>query len=100
MQGTTLEQPPAQPNGGGFNSSLSDDTITLASPLAPGQSVPIQFKLGIMRNGAFRFFPNGRSQRNLAIAADACDGHDFARMQGERHIPQPVAAGGSGADMA
>src|ERR1700749_570502 len=33
VQGTTLEQPPSQPNGGGFNSSLSAGTVPLAAPL-------------------------------------------------------------------
>ncbi|MCA1615872.1 MAG: lamin tail domain-containing protein, partial [Acidobacteria bacterium] len=36
VQGTTLEQPPSQPNGGGFNSSLSAGTVTLGTPLANG----------------------------------------------------------------
>lgn len=55
VQGTTLEQPPAQPNGGGFNSSLSVPTITLATPLAPGASVNIQFLIGIQQTGCTRF---------------------------------------------
>ncbi|HEX6626222.1 MAG TPA: lamin tail domain-containing protein [Pyrinomonadaceae bacterium] len=58
VRGVRLEEPPLQPNGGGFNSSLSADFITLATPLQPGQSVNLQFKLGIMRHGAFRFFFN------------------------------------------
>ena len=58
VRGVRLEEPPLQPNGGGFNSSLSADFITLATPLQPGQSVNLVFKLGIMRNGAFRFFFN------------------------------------------
>jgi len=32
VQGTTLEQPPSQSNGGGFNSSLSATNVTLAQP--------------------------------------------------------------------
>ena len=56
--GMTLEQPPAQPNGGGFNSSLSLDTITLTSPLGAGQSVDVQFLLGVQQTGAFRFYVN------------------------------------------
>jgi hypothetical protein len=58
VRGVRLEEPPAQPAGGGFNSSLSADFITLASPLLPGQSVNIQFVLGVMRTGPFRFFIN------------------------------------------
>ncbi|HEX8557078.1 MAG TPA: hypothetical protein VF668_03195 [Pyrinomonadaceae bacterium] len=58
IQGTTLEQPPSQPNGGGFNSSLSADTVTLATPLAPGESVNVRFLLGIQQTGTFKFFVN------------------------------------------
>jgi hypothetical protein len=54
VQGTTLEQPPSQPNGGGFNSSLSAGTVTLAAPLANGASIDLRFLLGIEQTGAFR----------------------------------------------
>jgi hypothetical protein len=55
VQGTTLEQPPTQPNGGGVNSSLSAGTVTLGTPLANGASVNVQFVLGIQTTGTFRF---------------------------------------------
>jgi hypothetical protein len=58
VQGTTLEQPPSQPNGGGFNSSLSAGTVTLATPLANGASVNVQFLLGIQQTGLFKFLVN------------------------------------------
>ena len=58
VQGTTLEQPPSQPNGGGFNSSLSAGTITLATPLANGASIDIRFLLGIQQTGNFKFYVN------------------------------------------
>ena len=58
VEGTTLEVSPAQPNGGGFNSSLSSGTITLGTPLAPGASVNLHFLLGIQQTGTFRFFVN------------------------------------------
>ena len=58
IKGTTLEQPPAQPAGGGYNSSLSDDTITLMTPLAPGNATIVQFVLGINGSGNYRFFIN------------------------------------------
>jgi hypothetical protein len=58
VNGTTLEQPPSQPNGGGFNSSMSAGTITLATPLANGASVDIRFLLGIQQTGTFKFFVN------------------------------------------
>ena len=56
VQGTTLEQPPTQTNGGGFNSSLSADLVTSITPLAPGDSVNVRFLLGIKQTGAFRFY--------------------------------------------
>jgi hypothetical protein len=58
VQGTTLEQPPSQPNGGGFNSSLSSGTVTLATPLANGASLDVRFLLGIQQTGSFKFFVN------------------------------------------
>jgi hypothetical protein len=58
VQGTTLEQPPSQPNGGGFNSSLSAGTVTLATPLANGASLDVRFLLGIQQTGSFKFFVN------------------------------------------
>jgi hypothetical protein len=58
VQGTTLETPPAQPNGGGFNSTVSVGTITLSEPLQPGASVHVQFLLGLQSTGSFRFFFN------------------------------------------
>jgi hypothetical protein len=58
VQGTTLEQPPSQPNGGGFNSSLSSGTITLATPLANGASLDVRYLLGIQQTGSFKFYIN------------------------------------------
>lgn len=58
IQGTTLEQPPNQPMGGGVNSSLSVGTITFGAPLPNGQSINVQFLLGVQREGTFRFVVN------------------------------------------
>ena len=58
VQGTTLEQPPSQPNGGGFNSSMSAGVVTLATPIANGASVDVRFLLGIQQTGSFKFFLN------------------------------------------
>jgi hypothetical protein len=58
VQGTTLEQPPSQPNGGGFNSSMSAGTVTLATPLANGASIDLRFLLGIQQTGSFKFYFN------------------------------------------
>jgi hypothetical protein len=58
VQGTTLEQPPTQPNGGGFNSSLSSGTVTLATPLANGATLDVRYLLGIQQTGSFKFLLN------------------------------------------
>ncbi|HEX7315752.1 MAG TPA: hypothetical protein VF297_17675 [Pyrinomonadaceae bacterium] len=58
VQGTTLEQPPSQPNGGGFNSSMSSGTVTLATPLANGATLDVRFLLGIQQTGSFKFLVN------------------------------------------
>jgi hypothetical protein len=54
--GTTLETPPDQINGGGWNSTLSANEVTLASPLDNGQSINLQFMTGVEQSGYFRFF--------------------------------------------
>jgi hypothetical protein len=54
----TLEQPPAQPNGGGFNSTLAAGTIALNAPLLPTDSINVEFILGVQVEGIFRFFIN------------------------------------------
>jgi hypothetical protein len=56
--GTTLEEPPAQPLGGALNSTVSAGTITLATPLAAGASINLQFLLGVQNTGSFKFFFN------------------------------------------
>ena len=56
VRGTTLETPPAQTSGGGLNSTLSAGTITLATPLAAGASINVQFLLGVQQTGYFQFY--------------------------------------------
>jgi hypothetical protein len=62
VKGLTLEElnntPPTQPGGGGLNSSLSVGTITLGSRLAAGGTIDVEFRIGVMQNGAFRFLVN------------------------------------------
>lgn len=58
IQGTTLETPPMQSNGGGFNSSLSAGTITLVTPLLPGGTYDYHLMLGIKQTGRFKFYLN------------------------------------------
>jgi len=56
VQGTTLEGPPVQPFGGGFNSSWSVDSITAATPLNSGASLNLQFVAGLQQTGVDRLF--------------------------------------------
>jgi hypothetical protein len=58
VQGTTLEQPPSQPNGSGFNGSMSAGTVTLGTPLANGASINLQFLLGLQQTGNFKIYLN------------------------------------------
>jgi hypothetical protein len=58
VQGSTLEQPPSQPNGGGFNSSLSAGTVTLATPLGNGASINLHFLMGLQQTGSFKLYLN------------------------------------------
>jgi hypothetical protein len=53
VNGLTLDQPPAQPIGGGLNSTL---TIPLpGGGLAPGASVPVNIQFHVDRRGSFNF---------------------------------------------
>jgi hypothetical protein len=66
--GTTLEEPPSQPNGGGLNSTLSAGTITLATPLPPTDNpatvgivenvYDFQLQFGIQNPGRFKVYVN------------------------------------------
>jgi CSLREA domain-containing protein len=56
VEGLTLETPPSQGAGGGYNSTVAAGTITPAAPLAPNASVNVQFTLGVEQTGGFRFF--------------------------------------------
>jgi len=59
IEGVTLEEmPTAQPEGGGLNSTVRLSRITLGTPLAPGAAVNLQFRLGVMTDGSFRFLVN------------------------------------------
>lgn len=78
VQGTTLEQPPTQVNGGGFNSSLSSDSITLSTPLAPGDSLNVHFLLGVQQTGSFKFFVN------LELLTDQSGGELIQQAAGAR----------------
>lgn len=58
LRGSTLEEPPGQPNGGGLNSSLSADIVTLGTPISAGATINLRLLLGVQQGGTFRFFIN------------------------------------------
>lgn len=69
VKGTILEQPPAQPLGGGLNSSA---TVMLpGGGLAPGASVDVQFLLGVQQEGIFRFLINVEGLTNPPTLSDS-----------------------------
>jgi len=51
-QATVLETPPAQPNGGGYNSTV---TVSIPGGLANNASIDVNFTLGVVQLGTFRF---------------------------------------------
>jgi hypothetical protein len=55
VAGTQAGTPPAQPLGGGVNSSV--ELITPVQ-IASGASINVEFNLGVMQNGFFRFLVN------------------------------------------
>jgi len=65
IKGTTVELPPAQLLGGGLNSAMNVTLPDLGlAPLVAGVcvtgqcSVDVQFKLGVVQGGGYRFFVN------------------------------------------
>jgi hypothetical protein len=58
VRGTTLESPPSQALGGGLNSAAGVGVVSLSQPMTPGQSINVQFVLGVQQSGTFRFFIN------------------------------------------
>ena len=87
VQGTTLEQPASQPNGGGFNSSWGVGTVTEATPLPAGGSVDVRFLMGIQQTGTFKVgllieaLPSGGG--TLMEFSGVTDGGPIVRMKGD-----------------
>jgi hypothetical protein len=69
VNGLTLE-PPTQPNGGGLNSTLT--VVLPGGGLAPGNTIDVQFLLGVQEQGAFSFFVNVEALPGLdTVPSDA-----------------------------
>jgi hypothetical protein len=61
VEGTSIETPPAQASGGGLNSSYGRSVVAgtiINTPIAPGQTVNVQFVLGVQVTGNYRFYVN------------------------------------------
>ena len=55
LTATTVEAP-AQPGGGGVNTGLLvGGTLTLAQPLQNGQTVDVEFLLGVVKDGKYQY---------------------------------------------
>ena len=55
IKGLTLEEPPTQASGGGFNSSLSAP-VTQIAPLPTDATIDVNFLMNVSQGGTFRFF--------------------------------------------
>ncbi|HEX8180914.1 MAG TPA: Calx-beta domain-containing protein [Pyrinomonadaceae bacterium] len=56
VNGTFVETPPAQTQGGGLNSTAG--IVDFPGGIASGSSIDVQFVLGVQANGRYRFFVN------------------------------------------
>lgn len=78
VKGLTLEEvsvpTPSQPVGGGLNSSLSVGTITLARPLAARNFIDVEFRIGVMVGGSFRYLVNVEALFGPSVLTDAATG--------------------------
>ncbi|HYG11953.1 MAG TPA: lamin tail domain-containing protein [Pyrinomonadaceae bacterium] len=80
IRGLTLAQASFQPEGGGINSTLAPPSVSLSTPLAPGASINVEFRLGVMTNGGFRFFVNVEAVTASATAAPTEENADDATL--------------------
>lgn len=56
LKATTVEATPTHPLGGGVNTSLVvGGSLVLTQPLRNGQSVDVEFLLGVMKGGSYQF---------------------------------------------
>ncbi len=69
VSGTYVETPPEQLNGGALNSSVGVIYFGDAE-LADGQSINVQFLLGVVKPGAFRFYINIEAYPECGCPAD------------------------------
>lgn len=61
VEGTSVETPPTQTSGGGLNSSVGRSLVAgtiINTAIAPGQTVNVQWVLGVQVTGTYRFYVN------------------------------------------
>jgi hypothetical protein len=94
VNGLTLETPP-QPNGGGLNSTLS--VVLPGGGLAPGNTIDVQFLLGVQEQGAFSFFINVEALPGSGPIPDEATGTTKAGMTGKQRNADATNATPAGA---
>lgn len=67
VTGLTVEQTPAQPGGGGLNSTLT--VVLPGGRLAPGNTIDVQFLLGVQQQGSFRFLVNVEALTDATVTS-------------------------------
>ena len=74
-EGTDLDTPPTQANGGGVNSSIRGSLVNLINPLPDGVSVSFNFLMGVQQKGCY----------SLALVAEAlpAGGSDVFLVSGD-----------------
>ncbi|MDX6269981.1 MAG: large repetitive protein [Acidobacteriota bacterium] len=90
VNGLTLETPP-QPNGGGLNSTLS--VVLPGGGLAPGNTIDVQFLLGVQEQGAFSFFINVEALPGSGPIPDEATGTTKAGAMGKQRNADATPAG-------
>jgi hypothetical protein len=92
IRGLTLGQTSFQPEGGGINSTLAPPSVSLSTPLAPGATINVEFRLGVMTNGSFRFFVNVEAITANVTAAPSEENNADAAAPGKRSGASKQAA--------
>ncbi|HUR79633.1 MAG TPA: IPT/TIG domain-containing protein [Thermoanaerobaculia bacterium] len=72
IDGTTLETPPTQGAGGGFNSTIIDSSVTLATPFLAGSNRNVQFRLGVQTGGIYNFCIEAEGSPAITTPAPLC----------------------------
>jgi hypothetical protein len=83
-RGLKLEQSPAQLKGGGLNSTVASGYVTI-NGLAPGNTIELNFLLGVVQTGSFRFF--------VIVEAPPVSSSAQASASPAKSVAKPAASG-------